>query len=417
MDRMTQIPPRTVLVIGAGITGVSTAEWLRRAGAQVTLVDRITPGDPKQTSFGNAGILARCAVVPVSVPGLLAKAPKMLIDPKSPLFMKWSYLPRLLPWLVPFLQNGRMDRLKEIVKALEPLTSDSVDQHLSLSKGTPAEKFIKTGDYTYLYQDEEAYKADALGMTLRRQQGFTIKEATREELLQTDPQLSEAYSFGAIFPDHGWISAPGAYVKALAEHFLSEGGTFQQGEVKDIEDGQVTLQGGDILKADRIIVATGAWSKGLAKKLGDNPNLETERGYHLLLKNPSHMPQGPCMIADGKFAMTPMEDGLRLAGIVEFGGLKAPPSDAPIELLRNHIRRVYPGLTWEGEDKWMGHRPSTSDSLPVLGHASKAPRVIYAFGAQHIGLTMGPRLGRMAADLAMDVGTNIDISPYRADRF
>jgi len=129
-----------VIVVGAGITGVCTAEWLRRAGADVTLIDRVNPGDPAQTSYGNAGLLARCAIIPVSVPGLTAKAPKMLLDPKSPLFMKWGYLPKLLPWLVPFLRNGRMDRLKPIVKALDQLTHDSVDQHMALAKGTPAEK-------------------------------------------------------------------------------------------------------------------------------------------------------------------------------------------------------------------------------------------------------------------------------------
>jgi len=165
---------RSVIVIGAGITGVSTAEWLRRAGADVTLIDRVNPGDPAQTSYGNAGLLARCAIIPVAVPGLMAKAPKMLLDPTSPLFMKWSYLPKLLPWLVPFLRNGRLDRLKPIVKALEPLTSDSVDQHLALAKGTEAEKYIHTGDYTYVYKDRACYEKDGLGMTLRREHGFEI---------------------------------------------------------------------------------------------------------------------------------------------------------------------------------------------------------------------------------------------------
>jgi len=330
---------------------VSTAEWLRRAGADVTLIDRVNPGDPAQTSYGNAGLLARCAIIPVAVPGLMAKAPKMLLDPTSPLFMKWSYLPKLLPWLVPFLRNGRLDRLKPIVKALEPLTSDSVDQHLALAKGTEAEKYIHTGDYTYVYKDRACYEKDGLGMTLRREHGFEINEINGQELRERDPNLSQHYDFGAVFPDHGWIGSPSGYVQAGTEH-----------------------------KADRIVVATGAWSKSLTQPLGDKINLETERGYHLFLKDPSFKPPNPYMIADGKFAATPMDEGLRLAGTVEFGGLDAPMSEAPTNLLRNDIKRVYPTLTWSIEEKWLGHRPSTPDSLPVLSRASKAPNVIYAFG-------------------------------------
>lgn len=408
---------RTVIVIGAGITGVSTAEWLRRAGAQVTLIDRINPGDPAQTSYGNAGLLARCAIIPVSVPGLMAKAPRMLLDPASPLFMKWSYLPKLLPWLTPFVKNGRKDRLLPIVQSLASLTTDSVDQHLSLAKGTPAENFIKTGDYTYIYPDRTAYEADALGMSLRREHGFDINEIDATELHARDPNLSDAYNFGAVFPDHGWISSPSGYVAALARHFTDQGGIFQTGEVSKITGDGVTLFDGNTLLADKIVVATGAWSKTLTEPLGDRVKLETERGYHLFLKDPSFKPSNPFMVADGKFAITPMDEGLRLAGIVEFGGLTAPASAAPTELLRQHTKRVYPTLNWTIEEKWLGHRPSTPDSLPVLSRATNASNVIYAFGSQHIGLTIGPRLGKMAADLAMDINSNTDISPFKANRF
>lgn len=408
---------RTVLVIGAGITGVSTAEWLRRAGADVTLIDRVLPGDPAQTSYGNAGLLARCAVIPVAVPGLLAKAPGMLLDPQSPLFLKWSYLPRLIPWIVPFLRNGRRDRLEKIVAALAPLTSDSVDQHLALAEGTSARAFIQTGDYVYLYRSRKDYDEDALAMDLRRQFGFEIRPEDRDTLAGRDPHLSTAYTFGAAFPDHGWISSPAGYVAALFEHFQAQGGAFKRAEVSGIANTDVTLKDGTTLAADKIVVATGAWSKSMTSQLGDRINLESERGYHLFLKGVNFMPETPYMVTDGKFAVTPMADGLRCAGTVEFGGLDAPPSKPPVDLLRNSIKRVYPDLTWQEEEVWMGHRPSTSDSLPVLDRAKNAPNVIYAFGSQHIGLTMGPRLGRMAADLVMDQRSNTDLSAYRADRF
>jgi len=408
---------KTALVIGAGITGVSTAEWLRRDGVQVTLVDRVDPGDPAQTSYGNAGILARCAVVPVSVPGLLAKAPGMLLDPHSPLFMRWRYLPRLLPWLVPFLRNGRTNRVREIAAALAYLTDDSVDQHLALARGTAAEKYIRTSEYSYLYRNRQDFNADTFGMGLRHAHGFHWTEHEGKSVRDMDPNLSADYGFAATFKDHGWITSPGQHVAALAAHFLQNGGRFRRGDVVDIDSSGVTLRGGETLCADKIVLAAGVWSKSLAAKLGCKIALESERGYHLVLKNPSHSLPTPYMIADRKFVTTPMDDGIRLAGLVELGGIDAPPSKRPVEVLRQGIRKVYPHLTWEAEDKWMGHRPSTPDSLPVIGPAPGSPNVIFAFGSQHIGLTIGPRLGRMVADLVMDRPANVDLSPYASDRF
>ena len=145
--------------------------------------------------------------------------------------------------------------------------------------------------------------------------------------------------------------------------------------------------------------------------------MESERGYHLMLRGTNIRPPHVYMIAAGKFAVTPMDDGLRVAGVVEFGGTEAAPSDAPFELLKSYVHKVYPDLTCEAEDRWMGHRPSTTDSLPLLGSSPRAPNVIFAFGSQHIGLTIGPKLGRVVADIAGNRATNTDLAPYRVDRF
>ncbi len=408
---------KTAIVIGAGITGISAAEWLRRAGVSVTVIDRIDPGTADQASYGNAGLLARAAVIPVSEPGLMAKAPGMLLDPDSPLFLKWRYLPRLLPWLLPFLRNGRIDRIEKITTALAALTHDAVDQHLALAKGTPAAAYIKTGDYAFYYRSRKDFTKDAYGMELRRQAGFEACELDRAALIERDPEVSPAYTFAALFPDHGWLTSPGDYVAALAAHFIAEGGVFKKAEVADIADGQVTLSDGTTLTADKIVLAAGAWSGKLGKKLRQKPMLEAERGYHLYLKGASYLPPSPFMVSDAKFVVTPMQDGLRCAGIVEFGGLTAPASKAPIALLKKRIKQVYPDLTWQSEEVWMGHRPSTPDSLPHLGALKDAPNVICAFGSQHIGLTIGPKLGRMVAGLVIGNHSNIDLAPYGPNRF
>ncbi|MCA8868734.1 MAG: FAD-binding oxidoreductase [Rhodobacteraceae bacterium] len=408
---------RTAIVIGSGITGVASAEWLRREGVSVTLIDRVAPGAPEQTSYGNAGLLARVAVVPLSEPGMFLKAPLMILDPDSPLFLKWHYLPRLIPWLVPFLRNARRDILESTVQALLALTDDSVDQHLALARGTRAADYIRKGDYFYYYRNRKAYAKDAYASGLRRQAGFVPNEHDRAELLQHDPNVSARYQFATSYADHGWLTSPGRYVAALAEHFQVNGGVFRLAEVAAIGDGEVTLSGGEVLTADRIILCAGAWSGGLSRPLGQKSRLETERGYHLFLNNTSFAPVCPFMVADAKFVVTPMLGGLRCAGIVEFGGLNAAASKAPLDLLRKRIRQVYPSLTWESEETWMGHRPSMPDSLPHLGPLIHAPRVICAYGGQHVGLTIGPRLGRMARDIALGRNINIDIKAYDPNRF
>ena len=411
---------KTILVVGAGITGVSAAEWLRRDGWQVTLIDRIEPGSPEQTSFGNAGLLARGAIIPVSVPGLIAKAPAMLLDPNSPLYLRWSYLPRLLPWLVPFLRNGSVDKVTEIAAALAALTDDSVDQHQEISAGTPAADYIVTGDYVNLYPRKSDYEADPLSSTLRKKHGFDPDQINRSEILERDPNIGPAYTFGTVYKDYGWLSSPGGYMAALFGHYHSQGGAFKRGEVVDISAGEaptVTLNGGETITADKVVLAAGAWSSRLTKKLGLKVKLEAERGYHVSMFNPSFTAPNSYMITDAKFVLTPMAGFLRAAGVVEFGGLDAPSSKAPINLLRKQMKKVYPALEFEYDEEWMGRRPTTPDSMPVLGESPNAPNVIHAYGGQHIGLTIGPRLGKMVAGIAAGRRTNMDITPYRVDRF
>lgn len=411
---------KSVIVVGAGITGVSAAEWLRRDGWQVTIIDRIDAGDPEQTSFGNAGLIARGAIIPVSTPGLWAKAPGMLLDPDSPLFLKWSYLPKLLPWLVPFLRNGSVEKVTEIAAALADLTSDSIDQYRMLSAGTPAADFMRVGNYVNLFRDKKAFDDDSFSLALRKKHGFVPEQINRNEILDFDPNIGPNYTFGAIYKDYGWLTSPGGFVAALFGYYQSQGGQFMRGEVADITPGErptVTLKGGKQVSADKVVLATGAWSGRLTKNLGLKVNLEAERGYHISMHNPNFTAPCPYMITDAKFVLTPMQGFMRAAGVVEYGGLDAPASKAPVELLRKQMKAVYPKLRFESETVWMGRRPTTSDSLPVLGEHSSAPNIIHAYGGQHVGMTIGPKLGRMVADVAANTRSNVDITPYRVDRF
>ena len=408
---------QSVIVIGSGITGVSCAEELRRSGANVTLIDRVKAGDPSQTSFGNAGILAREGIMPIANPSMLKMIPQILLSPNSPVYLKWSYLAKFSPWALQFIMNGTRPKALPIILALNELIYDTVENHIQLSKNTGAARFIEKGDMTLLFRNRKQFSSDKFANQTRRNLGITWEELTRDKLLDRDPHISKLYQFGLAYKNHGWITNPAAYVSSLAKHFQENGGKILIGEVSKINGNNVELKGGIILKAENIVLATGAWSKNLASQLGHNIPLQAERGYHLSLKNASHMPPNTYLITDKKFGLTPMDGFLRCAGQSEFAPLEMPPNPKAIKNLRKFLFRLYPKLEYETETIWQGTRPTLPDSLPVIGRSSKNTSVIFAFGGQHLGLTMGPKIGKMVRDIIFERQSNVNMTPYSSDRF
>jgi D-amino-acid dehydrogenase len=410
---------KTVAVIGAGIVGVSTAIWLQREGHDVVLIDRKGPAEG--ASFGNGGVLAAAAVVPVTVPGLLRRAPRMLLDPGQPLFMKWGYLPKLAPWLRRYLSHATAASAHRRAAALTPLIGDSLADHQALSQGTGAERWVVPSDYLFLYPDRAAYDGDAFGWSVRKANGFRWDLLESGDIRAYDPVWGPAVRFGVRLGNHGRISDPGAYVKALAAHAVAQGARLLIGEVTDIvrAEGRVAgvHMGGETIPCDAAVIATGVWSGPLARKLGIDVPLESERGYHLELWEPNVMPRSPVMVTAGKFVVTPMEGRLRLAGVVEYGGLDAAPSRAPIALLERNIRAAIPGLAWKHATEWMGHRPAVADSIPLIGEAQGLRGAFLGFGHDHVGLTGGPKTGRILAQLISGRTPNIDLAPYAPGRF
>ncbi len=410
---------RHIAIVGAGIVGVSTAIWLQREGHRVTLIDRLGPGEG--ASFGNGGVLASCAMVPVTGPGLMRKAPKMLMDPDQPLFLKWGYLPRLLPWLGKYLSVANEPDTRRIANAIAGVVGDSLEEHRALAKGTSAEKWIVPSDYLYIYKDRAAFQGDALAWDIRKSHGVAWEELEGAALRSYDRIFSPEQNFAVKMGDHGRISDPGKYVKALAAHVEDNGGDVVRAEVIgfvfDVNHVTGIRIGGETLPCDGAVLATGAWSGPLARDLGLKVPLESERGYHLELWEPSVMPRAPVMIASQKFVATPMEGRLRLAGIVELGGLDAPPSRAPFDLLRRSAQAAMPGLTWASEKEWMGHRPAPADSIPVIGAVPGLRGAYTAFGHHHIGLTSGPKTGRLLAQLIAGKQPNLDLGAYSPARF
>lgn len=408
-----------VIVVGAGIVGVSTAIWLQRDGAEVTLIDR--DGPAAGASQGNAGLLAASAMLPNSEPGLWWKAPLMALNPNEPLFWRWSYLPRMVPWIARFLSHCTQAERLRISAALAPLVVDTLTEHRALSDGTPAARYVHDSDYVYAYADQAAFERAASEWELRRAHGVTFEVMDRHDYAQWDPFFAGGPGLAVRMGGHGRISDPEAYVTALADVFVSQGGRLITSEVTDIaqESGQVTgvRAGGAFLPCDHLVVTAGVWSGPLARALGLKAMLTSERGYHLELWDPSAMPRAPTMLAAGKFVATPMDGRLRLAGIDELGGIKAGPSNAPFRFLERKLKETMPGVRWHKQTRWMGHRPSTPDSLPLIGAVPGVRGAWIGVGHQHVGLTGGPITGRWLSQMIHGRTQNVDMTPFAPGRF
>ena len=414
---------KRVGVIGAGMVGVCAASWLQRDGHSVFLVEAGEPGHG--ASFGNAGCLNGSSVTPVSMPGVIRNVPRWLLDPLGPLSLRWTYLPAIAPWLVRFVRSGTPDKVRAQARALRPLVGPTLEALKPLVAAARVEDLVHRLGHLYVYRSAESLEKDRLAWQLRRENGVEIDEFDADELRQLEPALSRDYVRGVLVRENGHTSNPLGLVERLLGHFVRSGGELVRARANGFRlDGRrlaaIQTDSGD-LPADAAVVCGGAYSKPLAAALGDRVPLETERGYHLMIRDPEIMPRIPTADADGKFVATPMDTGLRFAGTVELAGLAAPPDWRRARILLAQGRKMLPGLAASHPEErismWMGHRPSLPDSLPVLGPSRASPDVFYAFGHGHVGMTAAPMTGKIVAELVDGRSPAIDISPFAAGRF
>lgn len=409
----------SIIVVGAGVVGIACAVHLLRDGHRVTIVDRGAPGEA--CSFGNAGVLASYGCLPVSHPGLVWSVPGMLLSPSGVLRIRWRYWLALFPWLVKFLRAGSMDRMQSSARALSFLVSGSLEQHRDLAKGTEVEALLRPAPLVYAYADESKLASGLQSWEWRRPYGVDYRVVRGEALRELEPALSPDLPCAVVVDDCGHTTNPARLVKGLARYAQAHGATLLERDVLDIrphESGgaRLTTDAGDML-SEKVVIAAGAWSGTLTARCGEPVPLEAERGYHVVLRDPGVAPRAIVGSASGKFLATPMEDGLRLAGTSEFAGLDAAPDYRRAEVLRRQARDLFPDANIDDYSQWMGPRPSLPDSLPVLGASRRHRGIYYAFGHQHVGLTCAPRSGRLIADLIAGRTPNIDLEPYRIDRF
>lgn len=407
------------IVIGAGIVGVSTALFLQRDGHKVTIIDERDPGEG--TSKGNASIIAVESCVPMATPGVARDVPGYLTDPMGPLAIRWSYLPKIAPWLIRFIAASKPERVEEISIALRNLTFRSMAAHKTLLKEAGEPEIIRETGWLAIFETEKKFQSYQWELELQRRRGVKFDILPAEEVRQLEPSLQPIIRHAVYYPENAYAANNFRLVKLLAADFARRGGTILKERVTHCDFGPdgpthvITTTGRHAM--DAVVVAAGAWSRNLTRELSNNVPLETERGYHVTLPNAGRMPRMPLYSSDHSFVITPLDVGLRFAGTVELGGLKAAPDYRRSEILMKHGRRLFGDLDETGRSDWMGFRPSMPDSLPVISRGVRWANTYFAYGHGHIGLTLGPVTGRLIADLAAGRDPGLDMRPYRIDRF
>ncbi|WP_162914496.1 NAD(P)/FAD-dependent oxidoreductase [Taklimakanibacter lacteus] len=416
------MPPSHITIIGAGIIGISTAAFLQRAGHKVTVIDRVAPGEG--CSFGNAGGVAFAEVVPTIRPRVLLKIPGWLLDPLGPLTIRWSYLPKALPWFLAAGRNALPHRVRRITAGRAALGLRAVSDFDTLLHAAGATDLLVKKDSLRLYDTEAQYRAEEPERIVKREHGYDMTRLSPGEIAEIEPDLARDFACGAFHGGWYYVRNPRTVVTTIAEHLVRNGGEILQDEVVQVtQDGTrataLTLKAGGERKLDRLVICAGAYSNFFARQFGDKVLLEAERGYHLVIPDPGITLGRSLTYVASPMAMTPMDVGLRLAGTDEFAGLDAAPNWKRADVLWPFAKRCLPKLRAidENASRWMGRRPGTPDGLPVIGPSRKVSNVWYGFGHSHMGLTWGPTTGRLLSEMLSGAKSNTDLSTFRVDRF
>ena len=408
---------KNIAVIGAGIVGICSAYFLKKSGFNVTLIDKEKPGT--MTSFGHACSFADYANVPVNYPGLIWDIPSMLLRKDGPLAIDLFYILKNLPWAISFLKNCNKEKVNEIASSLTNLLKHSQISYDEIFQDVDVSEYICHEENLYLFDSKKSFEDNEYANVIRKNNNVKVRNLNKNEVKELEPNIADVYYAGQIFTGSRHTTNPLAISNKIFDKFLELGGIYINQNVKNIiqKENKIELRLEDKnFYFDKIIVSTGAWSNQIANKFGDKFPLDTERGYHILFDTNEKLINRPVAWSESGFYLIQIHDGIRAAGTVEIAGLKKPPNKKRLAMIERQSRKVLPQLR-EVKSTWMGRRPTLPDSLPVIGKSQNNNNVIYAFGHQHVGWTLGAVTGKIIDSLSKDQVPNIDISAYAPDRF
>jgi D-amino-acid dehydrogenase len=410
-----------VTIVGAGIIGVCSANYLLRAGFSVDVLDPVIPGSPDQCSYGNAGGISPGSCIPNAMPGMAKNIPGWLADSEGPISLRLLHLPHALPWLIRFLAAGRRSRVPAIADAMRALHRYTFEAYEPLLKDAGCEELLLKRGQLFAYEDPKGLAKSGYSLELRRERGVAVEILNADELRQLEPALGPQFKAGVYLPEQGQTPNPGRLVERLAALAASQGARFIRTKVRALEMGArgpvAALTDGGRRPVELLVVAAGAFSGPFASTLGLRIPLESERGYHVTISSARTSLRIQTVSAEHKFVAAPHEGGLRLSGTVEFAGLTAKPDPNRARILLSQGRRMFPGLDTSTYTSWMGNRPGTPDSIPVIERLARYPNVVVAFGHGHQGMIGGAVTGRLVAQLTAGEVPGIDLTPYRSGRF
>jgi D-amino-acid dehydrogenase len=409
----------TVLVVGAGVIGLACALRLAREGLKVVVLDRGEPG--RGTSFGNAGHIATEQVFPLASPEVVRGSLRYLLDRESPLRIRPGYALAILPWLARFAWSARKSAFERATTALVSLQRTAREDLAALLALAGAPSLLHTHGHLVLVEREKSLAASRVEVERMRTHGVRVEWIDAPAVKALVPELEAPVAGAWHFAGTGHVDDPHAVSRALEAAIRAAGGEILQREIVDAasvgEGVEVRAITGEQIGGTHLVLAAGAWSRPLASKLGYTVPLDTERGYHVTLPKAFPAFRLPVASFDRKVIMTPMTVGLRMTGTVEFGGLAAPPDPHRFAMLQRHLAALVPSVPKEGLTTWMGYRPSLPDHLPVLGRTPDGRNVFFAFGHQHLGLTLAGVTARIVADLVGERDPGIDLAPFSPLRF
>ena len=412
-------PPRDVIVIGAGIVGVCCASYLQRHGKKVTLIERDAPGEG--CSLGNSGGFGIGLVAPLATPGLLLRLPRLLFDPRQPLVIAPGQLTKLLPWFTRFLAASRPKRVMEIASARSQLSTHAFAALNPLLEGAGAETLVRRDGMLFVYETRRSLERAGYSLEIARHFGVKFQEIDGNEVRELEPALGPNVQHGVRFPDNGHTTNPLRLTRALAHHFVTNGGSILTEHVNSIQmldDGKPNVETNTgCHTSDAVVLAAGAWSGRIAASLNYNVPLAAERGYHAMIGSPGVSLQSPVTLSDRNVVLTPMEEGLRITGISEFGSLNAPPNEEHARRIAGQAQMFLPRLQISEMTQWMGPRPSTPDSLPFIGSVPNYPNIYFAFGHGHMGLAWAAITGKVIAEMICNQTPSLRCGAYRPNRF